>query len=636
MVFLEQKDESFRFDDFAVHPAKRSLLRNNSPVPLNPKAFDLLIVLLEKHGETVTKEELLERVWQDQFVEEGNLTVHISSIRKALGEKKEGRRYVVTVPGKGYQFVGDVFRADEALVIEEHTISRLTIEHETEENPKLLEKQSLPWLRWNVVAIPTILAIAFFGWYWIKNNQAASRQALNPPHINSIAILPFQTLNDETKDNGLELGLTESLINRLSRLKNVSVRPISTVKEYTQENRDLLKIGGDLKVDSVLEGNIQKDNNRLRITVRLLNIEDGKTLWNEQIDENIADIFVIQDKISNHIVDSLQIVLSDKEKSQFSKVYTNNVEAYKKYMVGRYQWNKRNPDGFYQSIETFKQAIDLDPTFALAYAGLADSYLLLGLSGTEPRTEAFPKARAAAEKALEIDENLAEADSSLAMVANLFDYNWQNAEKHFRKAIELKPNYSTGHHWLGLFLAMQGRTSESIEHISKAKELDPLSPSINTDLAFAYYLADQPDKAIDQLQNTLQFDSEFANAHIFFGMTYLQTKRYDEAIAEFEIASKLTKGNLGKIELIWANGFAGNKEKALMLLAELPKDIKISPFDMALIETSLDEKSKAIDYLQQAYEQKDPLILPIKVYPPFDSLRQEPRFIELLKKMNLD
>ena len=638
MAFLEQKEQIYRFDDFIVNPKKRSLLRDNQPVSLNPKAFDLLIVLLENYGEIITKEELLNRVWHEQFVEEGNLTVHISSIRKALGETKNGRRLVVTVPGRGYQFVGDVFQTNNALIIEEHTISKITIEQAEVENS--FDKLALPKkngsnLKWVGVAGLAILAMAVIGWFWSRSPQIATNKTETTQTINSIAVLPFQFVNTESQNDGLELGLTESLINRLSSLKNISIRPISAVKKYTQENRDLAKIRDELKVDSVLEGYIQKVENHIRLTIRLLNTKNGLTIWNEQIDENLTDIFAVQDKIAIKITDSLQIILSDKEKSQLAKAYTENVDAYKKYLIGRHHWNKRTPESFTESIKFYKQAIDFDPTFALAYAGMADSYLLIGLYGIEPTTDAFPKARAAAEKALEIDKDLAEAEVDLAMIENLFQYDWKKAEVHFIHAIELKPSYSTGHHWFGLFLAMQGRTEEALQHLAKAIELDPLSPSISTDVAFAYYLANQNDKAIEQLNKTLKLEPDFPNAHNNLGMNYLYTKRFDEAKIEFEKANQLSNGNFGAIELIWANGFSGNKENAHQRLNTISKDKKISPFDMALIYTSFGEKEKAIEYLQQAYEKREPQLVPIKVYPPFETLRQEPKFNELLKKMNL-
>ncbi len=249
--------------------------------------------------------------------------------------------------------------------------------------------------------------------------------------------------------------------------------------------------------------------------------------------------------------------------------------------------------------------------------------------------EAFPKARSAAEKALAIDQDLAEAYVSLAMVENLFQYDWNRAEEHFRRAIELRPNYSTGHHWLGLFLAMQSRTDEALKHISQAKDLDPLSPSINTDLAFVFYLANQTERSIEQLNKTLKQDPGFANAHNLLGMNYVVEKRFDAALEEFEKAKRASDGNIGSSELVWATGFSGDKDKARAMLAELHADKKPSPFDLAIIFTSLGEKEKAIEHLYQAYEKRDPQIVPIKVFPPFESLAGEAKFQELLVKMDL-
>ncbi len=637
-VLRVQNGRIYSFDRFQLDVDNRQLLRDEKPVSLSAKAFDLLQTLLENQGRLVGKDELFSSVWRDQIVEESNLTVHISQIRKALGENKSNPRYIETVPGYGYRFVGEVREAeDDEIVIETHTISKMTVEQEEDVIPERLRlpAKSTSNLKWLGIAAFAIIAIASGVWFWSKGTQTAGNGTTNSRVVNSIAVLPFQFLNSETQNDGLELGLTESLINRLSGLNNISIRPIGAVKKYAREKRDLTGIGEELKVDSILEGNIQKEGNRIRLTVRLLNAKNGTTIWNEQIDEDFADIFAIQDKISNRVASSLQIALSDKEKKQLAKAHTQNIEAYKKYLIARHNWNKRTPEGLAESIRFFNEAIDLDPTFALAFASLADSYLLIGLYGIEATTDAFPKARAAAEKALDIDQDLAEAYVSLAMVENLFQYDWKKAEEHFSRAIELRPSYSTGHHWFGLFLAMQGRTDGALRHLSQAMELDPLSSSINTDLAFAYYLANQTDKAIEQLNKILKMDPEFAGAHNLLGMNYVAEKRFDPAVAEFEKASQLSDGTFGSTEIIWANGFAGSKDKAKQLLASFPKDKKISPFELAIIFTSLGEKEKAIEHLYQAYENRDPQIVPIKVYPPFESLGQEPKFIELLEKMNL-
>lgn len=608
------------------------------PVALSAKAFDLLLTLVESGGELVSKDALFESVWHGQIVEESNLTVHISQIRKVLGENRGDPKYIETVPGYGYRFLGEVVEEiDEEVEIETRTISRMTIEQEVEvvDDRLALPEPSSRSLKWAAIAAAVgLIAILAAMLFWSRPDKPVTAITENA-RIESIAVLPFQFLNESPQNDGVALGLTEALINRLSGLKNISIRPLASVKKYANENRDLTAIGRELSVDSILEGNIQQDGKRIRLTVRLLNAKDGSTVWNEQIDEDFADIFAVQDKVSNRVASSLKIALSDVEKQQLAKVYTQNIEAYKKYLVGRHNWNKRTGDGLKESIVSFNQAIDADPTFALAFAGLADSYLLIGLYGIEPTTEAFPKARAAAEKGLNIDPELAEAFGSLAMVEYLFQYDWKKAEEHFRRAVELRPSYSTGHHWFGLFLAMNGRTDEALAHLSKAGELDPLSLSISTDLAFAYYLSNQTGKAIEQLNKTLKQDPDFANAHNLLGMNYVAEKRFDAAITEFETTSKLSDGRHGSSELVWAHGFSGDRDKARQLLAELEKKKEIAPFDRALIEVSLGEKERAVEFLNQAYEKRDPQIVPIKVFPPFSSLAGEERFNELLRKMNL-
>lgn len=619
------------FAEFELDTIHRKFFRDGEVVPLHSKAFDLLTFLVQNRGRVVSKDEILDSVWEGSFVEESNLLVQISNLRKALGETKNNSRFLVTIPGKGYKFVADIDEND--LIIETHSLAELTIEETIPAQLTFPKKKHFS--RWGLAAIAVFL-ICLLGYFSYRLYSESSRNELvSKTSVSSIAVLPFQFIQSEAQNEGLELGLTESLINRLSSLKNVSIRPLSAVRKYTPENRDFAKIGNDLKVDSVLEGNIQTVGNRIRLTCRLLNPKTGETIWNEQIDEDFTEIFAVQDKISDRVISSLQIVLSEKEKSRLAKNEKQNIEAYKKYLTARHHWNKRNAEGFYESIKFYKEALDIDPTFALAYSGIADSYLLIGLYGIEPTTEAFPKARSAAEKALQINPESAEAFVSLAMVDYLFRYDWKKAEEHFRLAIELKPSYSTGHHWFGLFLAMNGRTDEALKHLSQAKELDPLSSSINTDVAFAYYLGNQFDKAIEQLEKTLKLSPDFPNALNHLGMNQVAVRKFAEAMINFEKAKQFSDGRAGTAELVWGNGFAGNKEKARELLAEIRKNEKISPFDLAVIYTSLGEKEKALEYLEEAYQKRDPLLVPIKVYPPFESLRQESKFIELLKKMNL-
>lgn len=629
----EQPNNIISFAEFEIDPVRRKLLQNGEIVALHSKAFDLLKFLVENNGRIVSKDEILETVWAGSFVEESNLVVQISNLRKALGETKNSTRFLMTVPGKGYKFAAEI--DENEFTIETHSVRELTIEEIEKDDLTLPSTKNSRFKQLAITAI-IVLAIGFATFFAYRIYTKTSE---NSPEriakVNSIAVLPFQFVNPQKQNEGIELGLTESLINRLSSLKNVSIRPLSAVKKYNPENLDFIKIGNELMVDSVLEGNIQTVGNRIRLTVRLLNTKTSETLWNEQIDEDFTEIFAVQDKISNRIISSLQIALSEKEKNRLAQTERQNIEAYKKYLTARYHWNKRNPQGFYESIKFYKEALDIDPTFALSYSGIADSYLLIGLYGIEPTTEAFPKAQAAAEKALQIKPETAEAFVSLAMINYLFRYDWKQAEENFRLAIDLKPSYSTGHHWFGLFLAMNGRTDESLKHLTKANELDPLSASINTDVAFAYYLGNQTEKAIEQLEKTLKANPDFHNAFNHLGMNYVATKRFDEAIKQFEKANQLSNGSVGLIESIWANGFAGNKEKAQQLLTQLPKDGKISPFDLAVIYTSLDEKEKAIEYLEEAYQKRDPQLVPLKVYPPFSSLRNEPKFIALLKKMNL-
>lgn len=636
-------NKRYSFGDFELDTERRLLFKSGEAIGLKPKAFDLLATLVENRDRVVSKNDLLDRVWENQFVEENNITVHIAALRKALGETKKDNRFILTVPGTGYQFVAPINEQTNGdIIIEHHKRQTITVDEEIVETdpagataslaalPAWAHRQRLAIAAGSLIVIAIVAAVVM----WNRNSPVAPQKPQGIAAVTSIAVLPFQFVSGEG-DEGLQMGLTESLINRLSILNNIAVRPIGAVKKYPQGSGDFKTIGEELQVDSVLEGNIQRDGSRIRITVRLLGTRDGKSIWNEQIDEDFAGIFAVQDKISNRVANSLQIALSDNERSRLSQSYTTSIDAYKKYLAARHHWNKRDRDGFYESIKLYNQAIDLDPVFALAFAGMADTYLLIGLYAIEPTTDAFPKARAAALRALAIDPEMAEAYVALAMIENLFEYDWRKAEEHFKRAVELRPGYATGRHWFGLFLAMHGRTDEALGHLSHAQTLDPLSPSVSTDVAFAYYLAGQFDNSIHQLNKSLALNADFANAHNLLGMNYVALERFDEAFVELETAKRLSDGHFGTYELIWANAFAGKKDEARMHLDALPKNKKSPPFDMALVFVSLGENDKAIDFLTSAYEQRDPQLAPVLTYPPLRPLHGEPRFIELLNRMNL-
>jgi len=385
----------------------------------------------------------------------------------------------------------------------------------------------------------------------------------------------------------------------------------------------------------------------MRITAQLVNVADGYHLWSERYDRDIGeercpeDIFAIQDEISLAVVDKLKVELLGEEKAKLVKRYTQDIEAYNLYLKGRFFWNKRTEEGYQKSLEYFQQAIERDPSYALAHAGIADCYDLLGWYDYLPPEEAFPKAKAAAEKALEIDDTLAEANASLGWISANYDWDWLTAESKYKRAIQLNPSYATVHQWYAEYLSYMGRHDESIAEAKRAQELDPLSIIINNDLGQVLYYARRYDQAIEQLQRTLELDPDFVVAHFFLAFLYAQKSTYDKAITEVQKAMALTAGDDSLIlaQLATIYSYSGRRDEAKKVLDELHKLSKqryVSPFYMSLIYMGLGQKDQAFEWLEKAYEERDHWLETLKVHPWLDSLRSDPRFTALLKKMGLE
>lgn len=455
----------------------------------------------------------------------------------------------------------------------------------------------------------------------------------------SIAVLPFVNMSADPENEYFTDGLAEDLINALSKIKEFRVSARTSTFSFKGEKIDIREIGRKLKVKTVLEGSVRKAGNRLRITAQLINVRDGYHLWSEQYDRVMADVFDIQDEITLAIVNALKVELLAGENQAVMKRYTQNVEAYNLYLKGRYYWNKMNIEAFRKSIDYFQRAIAIDPTYALAYAGLADSYTGLGDAGLSaiPPKEAFSKAKIAVQKALEIDDALAEAHASLAHL-NMHNFDWSGSEQEFHRAIELNPNYATTYHMFAFYFALMERHNEAITTIKKALELDPVSLGINTDLGVLFYFAGQYDQAIKQYHKTLEMDPGFIRAYVTLGSAYGQKGMYQEAIDMVQKAIDLS-GDRSKIAALGrVYALSGKKDEALKVideLKELAKQRYISPYCFALVYSCLGEKDQAINWLQRAFEKHVSELIYMKVDPYLENLQSDPRFIALLKKVAL-
>ena len=458
------------------------------------------------------------------------------------------------------------------------------------------------------------------------------------PAIQSLAVLPFLNLNADPKTEYLSDGITESTINTLSQVPRLRVMARGTVFTYKGKQVDPRKVGRDLNVDAIVTGSINQQENTLIIRADLVQVSDGAQLWGQQYNRNLSDILSLQSDISKEISEQLRLKLTGEEQKKLTKHYTENTEAYQLYLKGRYYWNKRTNEGLKKSIEYLQQATQKDPKYALAYAGIADSYISLGDANWIPSNDARKKTREAATKALQLDETLAEAHVSFAGVHE-FEWNWNEAEKEYQRALELNPNYATAHHWYSSYLTSMGRTDEGIAEIKRAQELDPLSIMINRVVGDRYYNARRYDEALEQYRKTIELDPNFPTSRENLGLTYIQKGMYKEAIAEFQKERDLTGDNLRYLLLsAQVDAKSGKKQEVhqrLNQIQDLSKKQYVSPTDIAQIYALLSEKDQAFQWLEKAYQERSIQLEYLKIEPNYDNLRDDPRFADIIRRVGL-
>lgn len=455
--------------------------------------------------------------------------------------------------------------------------------------------------------------------------------------IDSLAVLPLVNAGNDPNAEYLSDGITESIINTLSQLPQLKVLARSTVFRYKGREVDAQEVGAELNVRAVLMGRVLQLGDNLVIKAELVDVAEGTHLWGEQYRRKPADIFEVQEEIAREISTNLQIKLTGAEQRLLAKRYTDNAEAYKLYLKGRYCLSKLTREGLRSGIKFFNEAIAVDPSYALAYAGLADAYY--GLSGAYlPPHEAMPKAKAAAVRALELDDTLAEAHASLAVIKAFYDWQWAEAEAEYKRAIELNPGYASAHHWYGWYLALMGRLDQAIDEITQAYELDPRSLEINTDLGLSFFLARQYDQAIEQFRKSIEMDQSFINGHFFLGWAYEQKGDAERAIAEFQKVLQLSDAPFFRAALGHAYASAGQREEAARVLEELQERQKhghVSPYDFTIIYTALGERERAFECLEKAFETRSEALVWLKVDPRLDQIRTDPRFIDIQRRVGL-
>jgi serine/threonine-protein kinase len=468
-----------------------------------------------------------------------------------------------------------------------------------------------------------------------------SKLSATSTQVKTIAVLPFKMLKADTADEYLSIGLADTLITQIGRIPEILARPPRAVQKYAKsQTQDPLAAGRELRVEAILDGTVQRDGDKLRVTARLLRVGDGAVLWSGRFDETFTGVFAVQDSISQAVAKALIRNLSGADRELLTKRHTDNTEAFRAYLKGRYFWNKRSGPDLERAINYFRQAIDLDPTYALAYSGLADCYAVLCFYTNHPSDETFPKARALAEKALEIDNSLAEPHATLGQALQSYYWDWAGAEKEYKRALELNPNYATAHQWYGWYLLWAGRHEASVQEMKRALELDPISADIHVDVATALLATHQPDEAMKYLQEALEMDPNFIEAHWNLGLAYQQKRQFDQSITELERARELSHDRADVLsELGNAYVLAGNPAKAMDIAAKLEvmvKQSKASPYYLAMVLAALGEKDKALAALEAAASQgRFSVLIWLKANPIFDSLHNEPRFQKILASIGL-
>ena len=635
----------YEFGPFRVDALRRRLLREGHQVRLPAKAFEILLVLLEAKGRLVEKDELMQRVWPDTVVEENNLTVNISALRRSLTESPGEHRYVVTVPGRGYQFAAEVRqlggeRSRESDREPSNQVAEISAVEQS--NGAAGQTDSLSRAeriggeinrrKQRVLLLAPLLAIAIVVSYFAYSRYLAGS---SKPGTTSIAVLPFANETGDANAEYLSDGLSESLTNSLSQVPGIKVAARSSVFRYKGKDFDLQEVAKALGVEAILTGKVTQRGENLAISVELVDASDKTQIWGEQYDRKMSDLLEIQREIAREIVEKLKLKVPS-EANQPPKHYTDSNDAYQLYLKGRFYWDKRTAEALQKSIEYFNQAIDKDPRFALAYAGLADSYVVP--ANRLPPREALPKAKAAAIRALELDETLAEAHASLGRVFASYDWDWTSAEKQYKRAIELNPDYATAHQWYGGYLSVVGHSNEAIAERKRALELEPLSLVINFELGLSYYHARDYDRAIEQFQKTLELDQNFPAARNLLPAAYEQKGMYKEAIAEFKQSISLTGGGESKAGLGHVYAITGRKSDAGIILGELKQTFGkeyLPASHIALIYAGLDDKDQAFAWLNKAYEQRAFQLQWINLDPRWDNLRSDPRFEEILRRMGV-
>jgi DNA-binding winged helix-turn-helix (wHTH) protein/TolB-like protein/Tfp pilus assembly protein PilF len=647
----KQINHFYEFGSVRLDATNRLLYKDGNEISLQPRVIETLLVLVKNAQTVVDKDTLLESVWRDVVVEEGGLKRNISLLRKALGV--EGQ-FIETLPKRGYRFAAEVkeyweesefYGPDDLaadLVLQRRANLRITHEEQIDDpnasHPDVATERVLSRAktvrRLFVPVIAVLLLIAALGVLWTASKQGGSASAAP---IKSIAVLPFKNLAPNKDDEHLGVGIADALITRLSSVRDLNVRPTSAVLNFNDSQQDPIAAGRALGVEAVLEGNIYRVNDRIRVTTRLLRVNNQLAVWAGQFDEKASDLLTIQSAIPQHIVTSLALNLTGIEKDALTKRNTENADAFKLYAEGRYHWNKRTDDGMRRAETLFREAIDKDPNFALAYLGLADT-LSMGRDPLEPGY--------AIEKAIELDDKLGEAYASRGFWRAMTKWEWQAAEADFIRSIELNPGYGTAHQWYATLLAITGRVEDAKSEMRRALEIDPMSPNFLADMGQMHYFAREYEEAETYCRKALEVYPGFVFAHEYLKNIYLKKGERDKAFEESlglqrsavfsptysKSEDNILEGEAQARAVYRQSGYDGLLRNAIKQLHTQASGFSYGRFSS---HAQLGEKDNALEWLEKSFENHDFMLPFANADPLFDALRPEPRFRAVFRRMGL-
>jgi TolB-like protein/DNA-binding winged helix-turn-helix (wHTH) protein/Tfp pilus assembly protein PilF len=650
-----------RFGLFEVDLEACELRKQGLRIKLQDQSLHILRVLLEHSGEIVSREQLRNRLWQpDTFVDfDHSLNTAMMRLREVIGDSSDNPRFIETIPRKGYRFIAPVHHlrpentepSEHAAVGRGDTLETVLDRGNRndgglrEEAPALAPPIPLKPIRQisllsalgfcaGLILVLALSAAAIYGFRGRLGPMTASSK-----RITSLVVLPMENLSGDKGQEYFADGMTDELIASLARISSIRVLSRTTAMEYKGTHESLGKIAHDLGVDAVVEGTVLRSGDRVRITAELVQVSTDRHLWADTYESPIGDILALQNRVAAAIVDQIRIQLTPQDRTRLVSTRAVNSDAYEDYLKGLFYWNKRSEGDLLKAIQYFQSATEKDPQYALAYAGLADCYGILGAAivGTVPTTEVASKAEAAAIRAVELDNSMAETQTALATVQFNYKWNWKAAEVGFRRAIELNPNYATAHQRYSLYLIAMGRQNESLSEMDYARSLDPLSISMNFSLGWRLYMAGQYDRAIAQLHNTIEMDPTFILPHIVLGQSYEQKGDYTKAIAELQQTAAMSHDSPPVIAALGhVYGVAGKQTEALKVLEELRSESRsqyVSPFYMALVYAGLGDHGQAMDWLEKAYADRSNSLIFADVDPRLNGLRSDPRFRDLLHRI---